>query len=191
MGLAIGFIAIPLFVSFKPIEEEEGIALDETYNQMYVAFHLTDELEEAPDSSLTEEELKGLRQKILHYEIPYLRQHVILWYDHEQLAFCYYANSTIIYKYLNIVARKYVLDYGCKQIYTEMLPSTKKEEKTVTFGQFVPKVGKSTLEKDMNRFLYLGNVHEYKEPGPEPSKLTFEEYMAKMQAESSSIPDNQ
>lgn len=176
VGMLIGFISIPLFVRFKRIDEKEAVALDESYNQLFLAFKFMDDVEEAPDSCLSSEELKGLKEKILRYEIPYLLHQVMMFYDHENEAFCYYSNSTIIYKYLNVVARKYVLEYACKQIYKEMLPCTKKEEKTVTFGQFVPKVGKTTLEKDMNRFLYLGNMHDYKPQVPEPNKITFSEY---------------
>ena len=176
VGMLIGFISIPLFVRFKRIDEKEAIGIDESYNQLFLMFKFMDDVDEAPDSCLSTEELIGLKEKILHYEIPYLLHQVMMFYDHEHEAFCYYSNSTIIYKYLNVVARKYVLEYACKQIYKEMLPCTKKEEKTVTFGQFVPKVGKTTLEKEMNRFLYLGNLHDYKPVVPEPNKITFSEY---------------
>jgi len=194
VGMFIGFISIPLFVRFKRMDEKEAIEFDEGYNQILLVFKFMEEVEEAPDSSLNEEELKGLKDKILRYDIPYLQHHVIMFYDVEKEAFCYYSNSTIIYKYLNVVARKYVLDYECKQIYKEMVACTKKEEKTITFGQFVPKVGKTTLEKDMNRFLYLGNLHEYKPALPEPNKITFSEYMQAKRREvdsSSSTPDTQ
>ena len=177
IGLVLGYGLIPFFVIRKPIDEEEGIKLDEKYDQLFLSFKFMDEMEEAPDSTLNEEELRLLRDKVLHYEIPFLHHNVILFYDQEKEAFCYYANSTIIYKYLNVAARRYVLDYGCKQVYKEMLPSTRKEEKTVTFGQFVPKVGKTTLEKDMNRFIYLGNLHEYKPKQEEPNKISFSDYM--------------
>jgi hypothetical protein len=205
VGMLIGFISIPLFVRFKRMDEKEAIDFDEAYNQILLGFKFMEQVEEAPDSSLNEEELKGLKDKMLHYEIPYLKHQVIMFYDAEREAFCYYSNSTIIYKYLNVVARKYVLDYACKQIYKEMLPCTKKEEKTVTFGQFVPKIGKTTLEKDMNRFLYLGNLHDYKPALPEPNKITFSDYRKQIHLEveleetnlnaedsdSSSIPDIQ
>lgn len=201
LGIFIGFMSIPLFVRFKRIDEKEAIEFDETYNQLFLVFKFMDEVDEAPDSSLSQEELQRLKDKILHYEIPYLKHQVIMYYDVEKEAFCYYSNSTIIYKYLNVVARKYVLENACKQIYKEMLPCTKKEEKTVTFGQFVPKVGKTTLEKDMNRFLYLGNLHDYKPALLEPNKITFSEYRKQMQlkepepigsgSDSSSIPDTQ
>ena len=194
LGMFLGFMSIPFFVRFKRMDEREAIDFDESYNLILLVFNFMEEVDEAPDSCLNEEELKGLRDKVLHYEIPYLQHQVVMFYDSEKEAFCYYSNSTIIYKYLNVVARKYVLTHECKQIYKEMVACTKKEEKTVTFGPFVPKVGKTTLEKDMNRFLYLGNLHDYKPALPEPNRITFSEYreqMAKTKALSSSTPDSQ
>jgi hypothetical protein len=188
----IGFISIPFFVTIKQIDEKDD-EFDEAYNEILLGFKFMEEVEEAPESSLNKEELEGLRDKKLHYELPYLRHPVIMFYDQEKEAFCYYSNSTLIYKYLNVVARKYVLDYACKQVYREMIPSTKKEEKTVTFGQFVPKVGKTTLEKEINRFLYLGNLHAYRSTPQKPNTLTFSEYMKQVATlnSPSSIPENQ
>jgi hypothetical protein len=182
-GILIGFFLIPFIATPKYYDEEEGIKLDEKYDLLLLSFKFMEQVEEAPDSALTEEELAGLKDKILHYDIPYLKNKVIMFYDREKDAFCYYANSSIIYKYINVAARRYVLDFGCKQIYKEMTPSMKKEEKTVTFGQFVPKVGKTTLEKEMNKFLYLGNLHDYKPVLVEHNKISFSEYMKQITSE--------
>jgi hypothetical protein len=63
-----------------------------------------------------------------------------------------------------------------------MAPSLKSEEKTVQFGPFVPKVGKTFLKKEMNHFIYLGNLNEYNiktnsNEQSEPKKINFTEYM--------------
>jgi hypothetical protein len=107
---------------------------------------------------------------------------VILFYDHKKGGFSYYANSGIIYKYLNVAARRYVLDYNCKQIFKEMVPSMKKEEKTVSFGQFVPKVGKTLLEKDMNLYHYLGTFQDFDRKPMDHKKIDFAEYMKLLEA---------
>lgn len=203
VGLMIGYLLVPFIVRKIQYTEEEGIDLDQHYDKIFLACKFADEVEEAPQSTLTEEELKELKHKILHYEIPYLNQEVILYYDHEKEAFEYYASSSIIYKYLNVAARRYVLDFGCKQIFKEMAPSLKTEEKTVQFGPFVPKVGKTFLQKEMNRFIYQGNLKGFdvtnkhnnsrnysysenmkvfgeilaKPKPPEPKKIDFSEYM--------------
>jgi hypothetical protein len=182
IGIVLGFLLVPFVVRKQLTSEQEGIELDQDYDKLFLAYKFVDEVDEAPQSTLTEEELEGLRDKVLHYEIPYIDQKVILFYDHKKGGFAYYANHGIIYKYLNVAARKYVLDYGCKQVFKEMVPSIKKEEKAVTSSQFVVKAGKTLLEKDMNAYYYLGSFQDFdKIKNPvEHKKIDFMEYMKQM-----------
>ena len=181
LGLLIGFLFLP-FIRPKPIDENYGIELDKKYDALFIAFTLSDELEEAPDSCLTEEELLALRDKVLRYEIPYVNLQVILFYDHEKQYFGYYASSSIIHKYLNVAARKYVLEYGCKQIYKETVPSVQRTEKETMSGPFVSKPTKSFMEKEINRFHYLGNLYDFDpETRMTPKKITFSEYLRRKQ----------
>lgn len=181
-GIFIGFFLIPFMVKNAPYNEDEGVELDKKYDMLFLSCKFMEEVEEAPVSTLTEEELIGLKDRTLHYEIPYINQKVIMFYDHERKAFCYYATSSIIYKYINVVARRYVLDFECKQIFKEIQPPMKTEEKTVTFGQFIPKVGKTTMEKEMNLFVYLGSLHDYRTVLVQPNKITFSEYKKQLEA---------
>jgi len=182
IGLFLGFMLVPFVVRKRLLNEEEGKDLDKTYDQLFLSYKFVDEVDEAPDSNLTEEELEGLRDKVLHYEIPYIGQKVILFYDHKKGGFSYYANSGIIYKYLNVAARRYVLDYGCKQIFKEMVPSMKKEEKTMNFGNFVSKAGKTLLEKDINHYHYLGTFQEFEKKPVEHKNIDFAAYMRLLSA---------
>ena len=176
-GLFLGFVSLS-FLPRIPYDEQEGIDLDKTYDRLYVEFSLVEELENAPDSSLSEEELAALRDKVLSYEIPHVHIPLILFYDHEKQSFGYYASSSIIHKYLNVAARKYVLEYGCKQLYKETTPSVKRVEIDVMYGPFVSKPSKQFMEKDINRFHYLGNFHERNPTIKEdPKKVTFSEYL--------------
>lgn len=202
VGILIGFFLVPFFTRI-PLDEKAGIELDEQYDQLFLVYKFVDEVEDAPMSELTTEELLRLRDKQLTYEIPFLKQTVMMYYDQEKDAFCYYANTNLIYKYLNIVARKYVLDFHCKQIFKEMVPSMKKEEKSVQFSAFVAKPGKVVLEKEINQFLYLGNLTDYKPSLDQPKQINYSDYwkMCKTLVEkepleqevvvSSSIPETQ
>ncbi len=174
VGVMIGFFLIP-FILRSPFDEKEGIEIDRHYDELFLSYKFVDEVEEAPMSELTSEELNGLRDKRLTYEIPFLKQVVLMYYDHEKEEFCYYAKTNIIYKYLMVVARKYVLEFHCKQIFKEMVPSMKKEEKTVHFSAFVAKQGKTLLEKEMNTFHYLGNFPVAK-PTLEPKSINYSDY---------------
>jgi hypothetical protein len=175
VGIMIGFFLVPFFTRV-PLDEKAGIELDEHFDHLFLSYKFVDEVEDAPMSELTPEELKDLRDKQLNYEIPFLKQPILMYYDHEKESFCYYAQTAIIYKYLMVVARKYVLEFNCKQIFKEMVPSMKKEEKTVHFSAFVAKPGKVLLEKDMNRFHYLGNFPTDKPVLETPKQINYSEY---------------
>lgn len=194
MGLySVGMFLALLFMPFirnTPLDEQSGIELDMMYDQMFVEFTLVEQLEEAPDSSLTEEELLALRDKVLDYEIPYVKIKVKLFYDHEKKSFGYHASSSIIHKYLNVAARKYVLEYGCKQIYKDTLPAVQRIESDVMYGPFVSKAAKSFMEKEINQFHYLGNKYEIPQVKVAPKKVSFAEYL-RLREDSSCSPEIQ
>lgn len=174
IGIVIGFLLIPFFMKV-PLDEKAGVELDKKYDELFLVYKFVDEVEEAPMSDLSSEELEGLRDKQLTYEIPYLNQIVVMYYDHEKEEFCYYAKTNLIYKYLMIVARKYVLDFKCKQIFKEIVPSMKREEKAVQFSAFVAKTSKTFLEKEMNVFHYLGQFPIEKKL-LEPKNINYSDY---------------
>ncbi len=191
VGIVIGFFLVPWVMRIRRDEnEKEGIEIDQHYDQLLLAFQFMNEVEEAPMSTLTTDELKGLRDKVLHYELPFLRQEVRMYYDDEKKAFCYYSSSDIIYKYLMVVARKYVLDFECKQIFKEMGTTHAKEEKSIRTGMFVATQSKTFLEKEMNHFLYLGTFNDLKPVMEKPKDLTYSDYLKQLeQDDSSSIPE--
>ena len=41
-----------------------------------------------------------------------------MFYDNDKEAFCYYTKGDVIYKYLNVACRKYVIEYKCKHLYS-------------------------------------------------------------------------
>ena len=46
---------------------------------------------------------------------------VIMTYDADRCAFCYYSDTrSVQFKYLEPVARKYVVEHGCKRLYIDM-----------------------------------------------------------------------
>ncbi len=178
LGLGIGFLLVP-FVIRKNHNEPEGIELDEFYDKLFVCSKFLEEVIEAPASSLTEEELSQLKEKVLTYQIPYVNYKVIMYYDSEFNAFMYYSNSDIVYKYLDIACRKYVLEFNCKQIY-KFSEETKVVEKQAMAqrGPFVTKTERVLLEKDTNRIIYKGRLEEYdKKESIIPKELTFQEFL--------------
>jgi len=178
VGLSLGFLLLP-FVIRRKENEKEGIELDEFYDKLFISTKFLEEVVEAPDSNLSQEELAQLKEKVLTHEIPYLKYKVIMYYDLESDAFCYYSNTDIIYKYLDIFCRKYVLDFNCKQLYkfseeTKVVEKKKVEQR----GPFVSKVERLTLEKETNRFIYKGKLEDYdKKTSVVPREITFQEFL--------------
>lgn len=177
-GLGIGFLLVP-FVIRRNHNEPEGIELDEFYDKLFVCSKFLEEVIEAPASNLTEEELSQLKEKVLTYQIPYVNYKVIMYYDSEFNAFMYYSNSDIVYKYLDIACRKYVLEFNCKQIY-KFSEETKVVEKQAMAqrGPFVTKTERVLLEKDTNRIIYKGKLEDYdKKESIIPKEITFQEFL--------------
>ena len=178
IGLSVGFLLIPCVIQRKE-NEKEGIELDEFYDKLFICTKFLEEVIEAPPSNLSDEELIKLKESVLTYEIPYLKYKVIMYYDFETDAFCYYSNMDIIYKYLDIFCRKYVLDFNCKQLYKFSEETKVVERKKVEHrGPFVSKVERLMLEKDTNRFIYKGKLDDYdKKETLTPREITFQEFL--------------
>ena len=178
LGITVGFLLIPCVIRRKE-NEKEGIELDDFYDKLFISTKFLEEVIEAAPSNLSQEELTQLKEKVLIYEIPYLKYKVIMYYDLEFEAFCYYSNMDIIYKYLDIFCRKYVLDFNCKQLYkfseeTKVIEKKKIEQN----GPFVSKVERLMLEKDTNRFIYKGKLEDYdKKECTVSREITFHEFL--------------
>ena len=135
------------------------------------------ELENEPMSTLTDEQLNELQNEVVTINLsPLIDQTVHMYYDHKTDKCVYYANSELIYKYLDVVARHYVLTHKCKQIYVNLDKSITSEIKQMIIeGPFHTKkvVSKTNLlEKKHLHFLYKGNYNHKPE---EKNVLEFED----------------
>jgi len=101
--------------------------------------------------------------------------HVYLTYDEPTNTFFYWSEKAISYKYLDVVSRKYVIVYDCKDVYVNLfkeiikmtLKEKKEEEKEegpyVKFKSYTPKKNYRPLKEKVNQYKYLG---KWKEPEP-------------------------
>lgn len=70
-------------------------------------------------NELTDEERKELANK--HIRLDTEQGEIVMFYDHEKTSFVWYCNTKEVpYKYLETVARKYVIDNNCSCIYAVM-----------------------------------------------------------------------
>lgn len=98
----------------EDIEEEEKKEEEVPFENRY--FTQYDELEE---KELTEDFVKDLTLNVIREETP--KGEVIMYYSHEHESFVYYAKTKEIpYKYLETLARRYVIIYDCKKLYIDI-----------------------------------------------------------------------
>ena len=109
-----------------------------------------DEFRAMKDSpvSLTEEELLSLKNSIVVEYTPV--GNVAMFYDHKRETFGYYSDTTIPYRFLEVVGRKYVIANCCKNIFIDMNEELKQyaENKQKKLEQEKEKEEKETEEHD-------------------------------------------
>ena len=76
---------------------------------------------------IIDEQLKKFKNNFVIEYTPL--GNVLLFYSHEKLAFEYYSDSTIPYRYLETISRKYVLTYRFRPLYIDMEEELKEYEK--------------------------------------------------------------
>lgn len=76
---------------------------------------------------IIDEQLKQFKKRFIIEATPL--GNVLLFYNHDKLAFDYYSDSTIPYRFLETVARKYVLTYNYRPLYIDMEEELKDYEK--------------------------------------------------------------
>ncbi len=101
---------------------------------------LNDDLEKLNEKTITEEEINtasrefvinerfnGLKNNIIMEKTPL--GNVVMFYNNSRSSFEYYSDSTIPYRYLEVLGRKYVITYNCKRIYVDMSKELEEAEK--------------------------------------------------------------
>ena len=93
----------------KEEEPTKPIIFEEKYKEEY---------KKAEDTEISKERLEQLKNSILMERTPL--GNVVMYYDSSRETFIYYSDSTIPYRYLEVVARKYVVTNRCKKLYIDM-----------------------------------------------------------------------
>jgi len=76
---------------------------------------------------ILKERLDNLKNCIVMEKTPI--GNAVMFYNNSKSSFEYYSDSTLPYRYLEVVARKYILTYKCKQIFVDMEEEIKEAEK--------------------------------------------------------------
>jgi hypothetical protein len=86
-----------------------------------------DVLKEHAQQYIIDEQLKKFKKNYVIEQTPL--GNVLMFYNHDKLAFEYYSDLTIPYRYLETVARKYVVTYNYRPLYIDMDEELKEYEK--------------------------------------------------------------
>jgi hypothetical protein len=153
--LFTGFLIRPL--TLKDIEEdiEEDKLLQKRIEEENFQYKYMDEYEK-----LEETEIDYTKLKETTLEIPFLKIKIIIFYEENDNTFKYYSNTDVIYKYLNVACRKFVIENNAKKLYIdgnleEVISESVKSE------LFVTKAETKLLERKFNHFIRVGSIHDY------------------------------
>jgi hypothetical protein len=89
--------------------KKQEVKYEEKYKDKYVLLE---------NNELSEQRLEELKYAIVMETTPI--GNVILFYDKSRNTFTYYSDNTIPYRFLETVARKYVVIHNCKSIFVDM-----------------------------------------------------------------------
>jgi hypothetical protein len=157
--LFTGFIIRPLSLRELEDDEEEDKKAKKRIEEENFEYKYLDEYENLEERQLSDAELVELKDKETTLEIPFLKATIIMFYDD---SFKYYSNTNVIYKYLNVACRKFVIEHNVKKLYLD----GNLEEVTndsVKSELFVTKAETKTLERKINNFIRVGSIYDYKD----------------------------
>lgn len=86
-----------------------------------------EEINKLAKEFILKERLDNLKNCIVMEKTPI--GNAIMFYNNAKSSFEYYSDSTLPYRYLEVIARKYVVTYKCKQIFVDMEQEIKEAEK--------------------------------------------------------------
>jgi hypothetical protein len=134
-----------------------------------------------------QETIENLCHKRVEENTP--NGNVIMIYDEPSNTFFYWSNASIEYKHLEVVARKFVILYDCKEIYInifrELLKSLNKQQQAPVIGPYVTLKSYNTIQHKLSSKKVVNEKsNQYKRIGkwgetiiqPEFKKISFLEY---------------
>ena len=128
-GLFVGFTIVSHYV-YKPMIDDGNkityLSEKEIETNEYVEKY-DDEYEELELVEMSKENLKDLSKNYLTEETP--EGVVKMYYCAESESFVYWCQKQVPYKILEAVSKKYVIEYDCKMIHTDMNYELEKKRK--------------------------------------------------------------
>ena len=157
--LFTGFMIRPLSLRELQDDEEEDKMAKKRIEEENFEYKYLDEYENLEERELSDAEVLELKNKETTLEIPFLKATIIMFYDE---SFKYYSNTDVIYKYLNVACRKFVIEHNVKKLYLDGNVEEVTKD-SVKSELFVTKAETKTLERKINNFIRVGSIYDYKD----------------------------
>lgn len=176
----------------KQIEKEEDYEKQmikrvelELFEELYI-----EEFEQLYTIELSDEFKDSLKEKTIELDVP--NNKILMYYDNSIESFCYYTQkSDVLYKYLIVASRKYVIDYNCKKLHNDVVhkdisgQDISGQDISFTiiencFSKALPQIKKK--EKKTNKYIKLGTLDDYEKlvkVNDEHKPIHFLEYFLK------------
>jgi len=145
------------------------------YKKPYEQFYPLDTPKESIEESI---------DHLIHKQVEEMTPEgkVLLCYEESSNTFLYWAHKPIAYKYLEVVARKYVIVYDCKELYVNMVaelikamqPAPKVEPVDSPFAVF--KSYNTVKHKVVNQKIANASANRYKHMGKEKIEIVAPTY---------------
>ena len=173
-GIAIGYLLCAFILPPIPIND----TYDKDEKEILFEYEYVEELENLLISNVEESPIDISNVTVL--DMPHLNNTIIMYYDPNRDAFCYYTRGDVIYKYLNVACRKYVVQYNCPSLYREEeshINIPEKQNENHEESIFMKKVEKPTFEKNINKFILCGSLDDYNKVIPEENDINILDYL--------------
>jgi hypothetical protein len=105
------------------------------------------------------EKIKNLQNSYVMENTPL--GNVIMTFNSIKNHFEYYSDSTIPYRYLEIVARKFVITFKCKQIFVNMEDELKSYEETLKKIDEQKELDKNSIEPEIKKKTVFAKLKSY------------------------------
>lgn len=159
--ISFSFLFSNMFIKHITLEEiqkedEAELKMIEYQDQLNFEYKYIEEVEQMQlNLNLDTNELKETKM-----DIPFLNAIVIMFWEND--TFYYYSTTDIIYKYLNVVCRQFIIENNAKQLYLDG-SYNETNSPSVSSSLFITKQETNSLEKKINKFIRMGTIIEYEQ----------------------------
>jgi hypothetical protein len=108
---------------------------------------------------------------------------VAMYYDNKREAFVYYSDSVMPYRYLEVVARKYVITFKCKSVFIDMEDEINKAKTKIEEQELKQKQTEAEIKEEAKKKNVFANFKNY-------NKNTTKDSANKPSAATSTTTDN-